>query len=370
MNMTASRNPRQQKALNGFTLIELLVVVSIIALLVSILLPSLNKAREMAKAAKCLMNLKSVGQGMATYTAENDVFPPSYVYPRTESGNWSVADQYLGAPKPAGIYMHWSHFLMESGGKTNSEAFECPSQRNGGAPRTNPGDEADDWGPNDSGLVQVDDGGSTTPSAREDLQAPRMAYTANAALVPRNKLTPGNGTYRYDRFVKSSSVRQNGAVILASEFTNNWVNIGYRSGNQLLVKSHRPVSAFTLIVSKVTGDEIYQNSSTSSPFSYGDPGSQGSDFGLMTMEELNNPQTGAGLFYGSSFNHSCEVNVIGRHHPGSSDLGDEYGGTANFLYCDGHAERKHIFDTMIKREWGEKFYTLAGGNNDVRSFYQ
>jgi len=55
----------------GFTLIELLVVISIIALLVSILLPSLNRARESAKVLVCRSNLRNIWTGVLHYTYNN-----------------------------------------------------------------------------------------------------------------------------------------------------------------------------------------------------------------------------------------------------------------------------------------------------------
>ncbi len=54
---------------NAFTLVELLVVVSIIALLISILLPSLKKAREQAKVAVCMSNVKGISSASLTYAA-------------------------------------------------------------------------------------------------------------------------------------------------------------------------------------------------------------------------------------------------------------------------------------------------------------
>jgi len=60
----------------GFTLIELLVVIAIIALLVSILMPSLAKARELAKRAGCAMNMSNIGKATALYKNNNrDQYP-------------------------------------------------------------------------------------------------------------------------------------------------------------------------------------------------------------------------------------------------------------------------------------------------------
>lgn len=64
----------------GFTLIELLVVVSIIAMLVSILIPSLARAREGARSAVCLSNLKQMASAVVMYTAEGKSSLPGPVH--------------------------------------------------------------------------------------------------------------------------------------------------------------------------------------------------------------------------------------------------------------------------------------------------
>lgn len=117
----------------AFTIIELLVVISIISLLIAILLPALVKAREAARAALCMTNLRQVGQSLAMYSSELDAIPPGETY--TSSGSvikWfnSTWDARL---MPYFIGQSWESAIA-NGGTTYSVAKEkgpkilaCPS---------------------------------------------------------------------------------------------------------------------------------------------------------------------------------------------------------------------------------------------------
>jgi prepilin-type N-terminal cleavage/methylation domain-containing protein/prepilin-type processing-associated H-X9-DG protein len=104
-------NARPVRRVRGFTLVELLVVIGIIAVLISILLPALNKARSQARNVQCLSNLRQMGLAWQMYTNENKTELPNYVW-------------YTKSQPDQAWYGYWIGMLYQYG--VRDKTMVCP----------------------------------------------------------------------------------------------------------------------------------------------------------------------------------------------------------------------------------------------------
>ena len=322
----------------AFTLIELLVVIAIIALLIGILLPSLAAARESARQIKAAANARSVAQGVAVYAASGkQYFPPHYVYGAQQEGmDWNFDDQQTTNPTPANGYVHWSYALF-SDGNVSEDAFSNPGMLRGGLPATNPGPDVTDWEPGQTN----DTGGSAGASSPIDRQVKRVAFTGNAAIFPRNKFYSSAGE-RKNELVRDADIQNPSNVILLTEINPVNQYAAWRVGG-VTIKSHRPVTPF---VGGSGGTQVYSEPISTGGFPrYFYPNLNA----IVPLEQV--PESAI------DGNSNSDLNCVGRLW-GGKQSGE--GGRTNFGFVDGHIETTTLKETISKKRWGDRFWSITG----------
>ena len=123
----------------AFTIVELLVVITVIGIIIGMLLPAVQQARESARRAQCANNLRQIGLALHNYLSANSRFPPSFcIRPGTtlgtNNGSWSIHGRVLPYAEQGGAYdrirldVPWDAQVGTGVPTMRTPIYLCPSE--------------------------------------------------------------------------------------------------------------------------------------------------------------------------------------------------------------------------------------------------
>ena len=164
----------------GFTLIELLVVIAIIGVLIALLLPAVQAAREAARRAQCVNNLKQIGLALHNYHDSRGAFPTNR-YPLVNNYSWSAISQLLPYMEQVQLYsaINYSISRIDPGNSTATAIgvgiFVCPSDSTSQVPF---GQAATNYRANEGANIIHTYGASDTSGVNASLPPPDGPFYA------------------------------------------------------------------------------------------------------------------------------------------------------------------------------------------------
>ena len=317
---------------NAFTLVELLVVIGIIALLISILLPSLNNARRAATAVKCLSNLKMIGAGVNMYSNDNKgaILPGDVQF----KSDGSVRE-YWPMLLAAGKYIPVPNINGNDTTPGASSVFLCPAGRMALIQSINTSDTGNPIQHFDLSNAAAT---ATTPLAADGVRR----FFSSRYLTPAARPLPASPSNGY-----------NGGAIIDCNYAINGSAGPYSSPGNPNVNTGTYVEKFSDQYLPAQSITVVPGSTYTSGITYKMGSFKRAANTVFIMDGL-----GDNLFNTSQVSPGCIWRIAGARH-GQRYPSGQTGevlfktGTTNVLFLDGHVEG-------IKRD--RLPYAAGGGN--------